>query len=456
MGDTKEGWPGETDTFPGESRLVTSSTDTSLWKMWGEMLNNTSLHGVSKISRGKTICHGVFWAVMTSVMLALLITVFVLYSLDYFLYETLIKRNFKAAAELEFPSVTVCNLSPINISSINQSDALNWYFLATHVFGRFDLSEQFNTSDPRFSVLHEKRNDSWLRHTAFNKSCVYYIEFGGVRMSTQSYIKYRATDAGMCFSFNGPSQTPPLVSKMTGSRRGLTMFVYIDQDNYVFPENMGAGLKYTFLKKPYKAFGDKYCIDNNDPAFQNPLKYYNNYSLFACLRECRARYIFKVCTCRHINDFGEEEICTFAQEYNCVKDAKDQFDGDFSLQQACECPQMCKLVTFEKQLSFARLPSEKYQRYFESVKINDIHKNHIELRFFYETFVVESVEQVSKIELSSVLGNVGGYLGIFLGASILTLTEWIEFFALALYVLIKRMLRWTKCNVISSERADKN
>lgn len=35
-------------------------------------------------------------------------------------------------------------------------------------------------------------------------------------------------------------------------------------------------------------------------------------------------------------------------------------------------------------------------------------------------------------------GNAGGYLGIFLGASILTLTEWIEFFALALYVLIKR------------------
>lgn len=180
---------------------------------------------------------------MTSVMLALLITVFVLYSLDYFLYETLIKRNFKAAAELEFPSVTVCNLSPINISSINQSDALNWYFLATHVFGRFDLSEQFNTSDPRFSVLHEKRNDSWLGHTAFNKSCVYYIEFGGVRLSTQSYIKYRVTDAGMCFSFNGLSQTPPLVSKTTGSRRGLTMFVYIDQDNYIFPENMGAGLK---------------------------------------------------------------------------------------------------------------------------------------------------------------------------------------------------------------------
>lgn len=53
-------------------------------------------------------------------------------------------------------------------------------------------------------------------------------------------------------------------------------------------------------------------------------------------------------------------------------------------------------------------------------------------------------------------GNVGGYLGIFLGASILTLTEWIEFFALAIYVLIKRLLRWTKCNVISNERVDKN
>lgn len=32
-------------------------------------------------------------------------------------------------------------------------------------------------------------------------------------------------------------------------------------------------------------------------------------------------------------------------------------------------------------------------------------KNHIELRIFYETFVVESVEQVPKIELPSVLGR---------------------------------------------------
>lgn len=208
---------------------------------------------------------------MTSFMLALLIAVFVIYSHDYFLYETLIKRNFKAAADLEFPSVTVCNMSPINISSVNQSDVLNKYFLATHLFGRFDQSAHFNTSEPYYSALHEKRNDSWLTRTQFDKNIAYYIEFGGVRLSTQSYIKYRVTNTGMCLSFNGPSQNPPLVSKMAGSRRGLTMFAYIDQDNYILAENMGAGLKVSIIRPECVRIKSK--IDNKMIVL-------NKYSIF--------------------------------------------------------------------------------------------------------------------------------------------------------------------------------
>lgn len=121
-------------------------------------------------------------------------------------------------------------------------------------------STHFNTSEPYYSALHEKRNDSWLTRTQFDKNIAYYIEFGGVRLSTQSYIKYRVTNTGMCLSFNGPSQNPPLVSKMAGSRRGLTIFAYIDQDNYILAENMGAGLKVSIIRP--ECFRIKSKIDN--------------------------------------------------------------------------------------------------------------------------------------------------------------------------------------------------
>lgn len=58
-----------------------------------------------------------------------------------------------------------------------------------------------------------------------------------------------------------------------------------------------------------------------------------------------------------------------------------------------------------KEISTDFIKISPFQDNYASLLFHLFSKNHIELRFFYETFVVESVEQVSKIELSSVLGR---------------------------------------------------
>ena len=50
------------------------------------------------------------------------------------------------------------------------------------------------------------------------------------------------------------------------------------------------------------------------------------------------------------------------------------------------------------------------------------------------------------------VGNVGGYMGIFLGASLLTLTGLLEVFMVAVFLISKRLIRKVKGNVISSEK----
>ncbi|XP_022296643.2 acid-sensing ion channel 4-B-like [Crassostrea virginica] len=471
------------ETGKDQEESVTSSSDTLLGDLWADLKSNTSLHGLSRISTKKTVFHGVFWGAMTLFMVLLLIGAFVAYGLDYFSYETLINIKLTRQAEMTFPSVTICNVSPINISRVNQSEILNMYYLKTHIYGRF-FHSFINISDPFYAVLHENRTDSWLNETKFSKEMLFYHkEFEGQPCS--NCFEDRRTDIGMCTTFNGLSNNPPLVSKLIGSQNGLSIFVFLDQNNYIYGENLGAGLLVaiherdeepnmadnsflvsagtvtyvpfrridsTFLPYPYKAFGDDYCTETSAPDFQNPLKHYKQYSSYACIRECRARFIYKRCQCRHINDFGNETICTIAQEHTCVRKAKEKFDSSLSIKNNCKCPLSCHQVAYDLDFSSAKIPSTKYEEYFSTQNLQDLSTNHIELRFFYHTFFVENVQQVPKIDLTSVLGNVGGYMGIFLGASLLTLMELLEVFMVAMFLISKRLIRKVKGNVISSEK----
>ncbi|XP_062584684.1 acid-sensing ion channel 1B-like [Saccostrea cucullata] len=377
------------------------------------------------------------------------------------------------ADAMEFPTVTICNYSPLNISKLqNFSDVYD-------IYRHIAIGNKINISDPKYAVLHEPRNESWLEYTSYDlETMIFSFEFGG-KIESHKLWEKRKTDIGMCFTYNGPSTNPPKVSRLTGSKKGLSMFVNLDQVNYVVGSNRGAGLqvaihhrdvepnigdksffvspgtvtyvpirksKHTYLPRPYKAFGTNYCTKTSDPDFRNPLKHYSRYSYYACLRECRSNFIIKRCECRLITEKGEEIICTIAQEFECALKTRDFFDSNPGHQAECNCPLPCEEVYYEKEISSAQFPSEKFREILHSLyNITNISTNYLELKFYYDTFVTHTIEQVPKVDITSVLGNIGGYLGIFLGASLLTITEVFEVVVLTAYVFLRRILRMVKC-----------
>jgi hypothetical protein len=62
-------------------------------------------------------------------------------------------------------------------------------------------------------------------------------------------------------------------------------------------------------------------------------------------------------------------------------------------------------------------------------KLPDGHfpREYAELNVFYETFYYTAVSQFPKVTWQSLLGNVGGLFGLFLGASFLSFGEIFEF-----------------------------
>ena len=57
---------------------------------------------------------------------------------------------------------------------------------------------------------------------------------------------------------------------------------------------------------------------------------------------------------------------------------------------------------------------------------------------FYQKLSYEEIEQNVAFEFLSLLSEIGGFLGLLLGASVLTVCELIDFFALATINKLKR------------------
>ena len=60
-----------------------------------------------------------------------------------------------------------------------------------------------------------------------------------------------------------------------------------------------------FLPHPVHAFGTRKCTDLNDVNFKNPLEFFDDYSLYACMRECRSKFTYQHCNCSGPFDAGK-------------------------------------------------------------------------------------------------------------------------------------------------------
>ncbi len=68
-------------------------------------------------------------------------------------------------------------------------------------------------------------------------------------------------------------------------------------------------------------------------------------------------------------------------------------------------------------------------------------RNFLHLDVFYQEMRYEDIQQNKAFEFLGLLSDVGGFLGLLLGASVLTLCEWVDF--LVLTIIGKLMPRST-------------
>ena len=215
------------------------------------------------------------------------------------------------------------------------------------------------------------------------------------------------------------------------------------------------------------------------PDFLELNEIYQNfrYTMEFCQFICQQKTIAEVCGCSDTFDWNfsrNEEILQRAQQkcdvwnstqYGCMVSVYTEYSRGYRF---CDCPNSCSDKSFQMKVSTASWPSLSYTPHFVSLMkrsksskvrklINQlltdaytddsskarlqeqISRNFVRLEVHFETMVYQKVKETPKYNLSTLFGTIGGNLGLWLGWSILSLIEFLQWIGMtAIYLLVDR------------------
>ncbi|XP_067660440.1 amiloride-sensitive sodium channel subunit beta-like [Haliotis asinina] len=472
----------------------TDSTRQTIESLWSDFTQDTGLHGLNKLSPGrrhKVSC--VLWAVLVFTMAAFMCYSITTELINFSRYPVNTNTKVDVLEEIEFPAVTFCSHSPYNLSKVKATDPnLHQFFNKISILG--SLMSQVNWSEPEYNVptFQESHSLEWWKELGMSPDEMFYMCLMDevIHYPCMKVMKPVLTQTGNCATFNWNTSDVAKV-RVTGSDNNLIMYAQIDQANYVLGSQLAAGIKvilhdprvhpdeakssflaapgtstyaavhksrYKYLPSPYEAFQNRTCLDTLTTEFKNPLIYFEIYTYENCQRECLTRTAYKICGCIRPTDNGTiGRLCSLYELNVCFSPTYLHLKKNATLQKSCGCQMPCSFETYDIKVSTSAYPSDAAMDYLVKhstfTEEDYITKNLLEIRVFFENLIMHSTEQTPKYTTQTTLGNLGGQMGIYLGASFLTVTELGEFLFRLCVAAIRRCKRSDKVINVSYDQA---
>ncbi|KAF3856610.1 hypothetical protein F7725_017333 [Dissostichus mawsoni] len=428
-------------------------------------LKHTTLHGLRHIFLSGSYPRRVAWLLAFLAALGLLLTWSsnrVRYLLSSPVYS---KAHMVYAKRLVFPAVTICNQNLLLPRRMKKTDI----FSAGRWLGLFVPAVHEAAAGPAGAP-------------AGGDAAVLPLpgELCGPRNFSTIFTRY-----GKCYTFNSGQDGRPLMVTMKGGMgNGLELMLDIQQDEYlpVWGEtdetSFEAGIKVQIHTQDEPPFIDQLGF-GVAPGFQTFVScqeqrltylpppwgdckasamdsdFFNTYSITACRIDCETRYLVENCNCRMVHMPGDAPYCTPEQYKDCADPALDflvERDNDY-----CVCETPCNMTRFGKEMSFVKIPSKASAKYLAKKFQQDravhivshiLFDNLLVLDIYFEALNYETIEQKKAYELAGLLGDIGGQMGLFIGASLLTILELFDY----LYEVIKYKL----CRCVKKKHKGRN
>ncbi|XP_066301129.1 acid-sensing ion channel 1C-like isoform X7 [Branchiostoma lanceolatum] len=440
--------------------------------------NNSTLHGLPRVfperSKGWDVRRGL-WAVTVATMILVFLYWGVSHIGTYFRYPVTTKLHLQEATEL-FPAVTICNLNTYRVSQLTPDDLYSWgelmgilhpnRTLRDHGLPYLNSSEERILELARFSEEGHENVSLWdvQNRTGHDlgdmvKRCTFREEPCTASMFTPVFTRY-----GKCYTFNSGTPNQPVLKTLKGGiGNGVEFFLDVQQDDYMpawgesdevtfevgfkiqlhtqeeppfiheLGFGVGPGMQYyvstqeqriTYLPAPWGQ-----CKAENDLTFD-----FAKYTTSACRIDCETKFVVSQCGCKMVHMPGSFPICTPDVYVECADQALDFLVKSDNKKCVCDTP--CNTTRYNLFMSHVKFPSEQAVKYLarKYAKREDyFRKNTLVMNIFFEALNYETIEQQKAYEVASLLGDIGGQMGLFIGASILTILELFDY----LYEVLK-------------------
>uniref|UniRef100_A0A8C4S7R1 Uncharacterized protein n=1 Tax=Erpetoichthys calabaricus TaxID=27687 RepID=A0A8C4S7R1_ERPCA len=427
-------------------------------------LQSTKLHGIRYMYLRQKSCKGrTFWilAFLASVCLLCTWSSNRIHYLMSFPFHTRIHMMW--ANVINFPAVTFCNNNMVRFHKLTKSDL----YFAGHWLANFSRFLPPKVPENMMNFYYR------LGHQIEDMlvECKFQGDPCGPADFTPVYTRY-----GKCYTFNA-NKNSSRITKQSGMGNGLEIMLDIQQDEYlpIWKEtnetSLEAGIKVQIHSQdepPYihqLGFGVSpgfqtfvSCQEQRltylpqpwgkcRPTTERMIPGYDTYSISACRLKCEKEEVLSRCQCRMVHMPGNETICSPNFYIECADDALAAFQKNSTDPCTCETP--CNLTRYGKELSMVKIPSRGSVHYL-SKKYNKseehIRENFLVLDVFFEALNYETIEQKRAYDVAGLLGDIGGQMGLFIGASLLTILEILDY----IYEYLKMYLKKESCEMMRS------
>ncbi|XP_078662536.1 acid-sensing ion channel 2-like isoform X1 [Branchiostoma floridae x Branchiostoma belcheri] len=437
---------------------------------------DTDIHGMKHLIKRGPI-RRTAWVLMLLLSLGLMSFECMESLIYYFEFHHVTKVELQYTNNMTFPAVTICNMNKYRRSALGMRDLATvgpyigivdrqqFTLQQEHLYPKAWVDKVKNenlkalskmtTGQQNFAVFVER-----VGHQ--KEDMIVNCEWRGSPCSAKNFT-HTFTHLGNCYTFNGMTLSRKVLSSSKpGEGNGLKVTINIENDEYmatndVAGDAMDAGIKVMvhpqheppFVKELGFAVSPgfhtfvairKEVITTLPAPYGNcqqrgGQKYYPDYSLSACRIECETEHVVHECGCRLVEMPGEHvPVCT-PERYQCAYEKLVQVsDGE---QCAWQCRIPCHATSYEWTLSSSKLRPKSHLSHAHIRGLNvteeQILDNIAVLNVYYEALNYESIVQIPAIETEGLLGDLGGQMGLFLGASFLTLVEVFEYLMDELY-----------------------
>eukprot|EP00058_Branchiostoma_floridae_P021721 XP_002607211.1 hypothetical protein BRAFLDRAFT_67991 [Branchiostoma floridae] len=434
---------------------------------------NTSAHGIPRAVTTKSLPRRLFW---TCLFLA---------SFSYFCSQAYdlvnkyldypVTTDIKIEwSELEFPAVTICNANPLRFSELrklghegfqnagfipkpdrtpqnNQGNAVNNIAAAAggrpqqkqpttvppttttrtetttpgdyedyedYDYDYDDHHEDFKTANTFMGLIANMNSTTRqaIGHQA--RDFIQECQFDGRACSPKNFSVFTDSTYGNCFTFNKAiGNTAPQRSTSAGPLNGLSLILYIQQEEYIPSLTEKAGARVVVHSPDRWPFPEFEGFDAS-PGFLTSAGLRLN-----CLVTCHQQHMVSVCGCA---------------------------DPSFK---ATVNTAFCDSVT-------TTVPRTE-QAYDKKRTSSRCRRNLLKLNIYYEALNYEQISESPGYEEESLLGDLGGQLGLWVGMSLLSAMEVVEIFADLFAIIFKKfsskeMKSSKKIDVAPREKIDAN